>query len=378
MYVISAAGHVDHGSLAPVRGGTVAVGLDLGQVAPRLHELLPGLRRLDEERRAALASLPQQAMVSHPLPSMPAEHTVLATDGSQIEPDRHAAFPCYLINLGQVVLRYGPQPYAHLSSQAHVAITGLPVEPENEGDEEGQVERLYLDLERSVAELRGLLELATDSSAEHPVLALQDGSLILWVATAMRYQRETDRYVSEYVACLEELRVLAQTRPLALASYISHSNSYERVTKLRMETSQNGSAGHRTYGEPLDRDLFASLQPGQRSDIYRSERGILEKYAPENRISFFYVNVGPEIGRVELPLWAAENPALVDFTHAAVYDQCRRSNGYPVALMEAHEQAVVSPAESRDFWRLANKLLQGEGLPVQESAKAISKRVPWA
>ena len=81
---------------------------------------------------------------------------------------------------------------------------------------------------------------------------------------------------------------------------------------------------------------------------------------------------------MELPLWAAENPALVDFTHAAVYDQCRRSNGYPVALMEAHEQAVVSPAESRDFWRLANKLLQGEGLPVQESAKAISKRVPWA
>ena len=210
------------------------------------------------------------------------------------------------------------------------------------------------------------------------MLALQDGSLILWVATAMRYQRETDRYISEYVACLEELRVLAQTRPLALASYISHSNSYEVMTKLRMAASQNGSAGQRTYGEPLDRDLFASLQPGQRSDIYRSERGILEKYAPENRISFFYVNVGPEIGRVELPLWAAENPALVDFTHAAVYDQCRRSNGYPVALMEAHEQAVVSPAESRDFWRLANKLLQGEGLPVQESAKAISKRVPWA
>ncbi len=358
------------------------MGLDLGQVAPRLHELLPGLRRLDEERRAALASLPQQAMGSHPLPTMPAEHTVLATDGSQIEPDRHAAFPCYLINLGQVVLRYGPQPYARLSSQAHVAVTGLPVEPENEGDEEGQVERLYLDLERSVAELRGLLELATDSSAEHPVLALQDGSLILWVATAMRYQRETDRYVSEYVACLEELRVLAQKRPrergLALASYISHSNSYEVMTKLRMEASQNGSAGQRTYGEPLDRDLFASLQPGERSDIYRSERGILEKYAPENRISFFYVNVGPEIGRVELPLWAAENPALVDFTHAAVYDQCRRSNGYPVALMEAHEQAVVSPAESRDFWRLANKLLQGEGLSVQESAKAISKRVPWA
>ena len=354
------------------------MGLDLGQVAPRLHELLPGLRRLDEERRAALASLPQQAMGSHPLPSMPAEHTVLATDGSQIEPDRHAAFPCYLINLGQVVLRYGPQPYARLSSQAHVAVTGLPVEPENEGDEEGQVERLYLDLERSVAELRGLLELATDSSEEHPVLALQDGSLILWVATAMRYQRETDRYVSEYVACLEELRVLAQTRPLALASYISRSGSNEVMTKLRMEASQNGSAGQRTYGEPLDRDLFASLQPGERSDIYRSERGILEKYAPENRISFFYVNVGPEIGRVELPLWAAENPALVDFTHAAVYDQCRRSNGYPVALMEAHEQAVVSPAESRDFWRLANKLLQGEGLPVQESAKAISKRVPWA
>lgn len=355
------------------------MGLDLDQVALQLQHLLPSIRRLGDEREAALARLPQADLNHHPLPPLPQEYTALATDGSQIEPDRHAALPCYLINLGQVVIRYGPRPLARLSSEASLNIIGGPAETGEEDDnDEAYRGRLYLDLERSVAELHGLLELARATTEPHTILALQDGSLILWVATAMRYQRETERYVAQYVQCLEELRLLAHTRPFVLASFISRSGSTDVVTKLRVESSHNGSASQNSYGEPLDRDLFSFFQKGERSDVYRSERGILEKYLPaENRICFFYLNVGPEIARVELPAWVASDPALLDFAHATIYDQCRLNNGYPVALMEAHEQAVVSDRDSRDFWLLANKMLEGSGLPTEESAKARSKRVPW-
>ena len=49
-------------------------------------------------------------------PPLPAEFTVLATDGSHIDVDRHRSARCYLINIGSVVLRYGTNPGAVLDS----------------------------------------------------------------------------------------------------------------------------------------------------------------------------------------------------------------------------------------------------------------------
>src|ERR1700752_4148223 len=53
---------------------------------------------------------------SYSLPSRPASYTVLSSDGSQIFPDRHEALPCYLINIGSVILHYGMGGKAHLNS----------------------------------------------------------------------------------------------------------------------------------------------------------------------------------------------------------------------------------------------------------------------
>src|SRR5690348_1761179 len=44
----------------------------------------------------------------YPLPeAAPAVYTAIATDGSQIPLDRHAIAPCYLLNVGEIVLHYG-------------------------------------------------------------------------------------------------------------------------------------------------------------------------------------------------------------------------------------------------------------------------------
>ena len=52
----------------------------------------------------------------HQAPPPPAEFTVIAADGSQIDVDRHRAARCYLINIGSVVLNYGTSPGATLDS----------------------------------------------------------------------------------------------------------------------------------------------------------------------------------------------------------------------------------------------------------------------
>jgi len=49
-------------------------------------------------------------------PSTPTEFTVVATDGSHIDVDRHKSTRCYLFNIGSVILHYGAFPGAALDS----------------------------------------------------------------------------------------------------------------------------------------------------------------------------------------------------------------------------------------------------------------------
>ena len=59
-------------------------------------------------------------------PPTPTEFTVIATDGSHIDVDRHRTTRCYLINIGSVILHYGASPRATLdSSPSPALLSGL-------------------------------------------------------------------------------------------------------------------------------------------------------------------------------------------------------------------------------------------------------------
>jgi len=51
--------------------------------------------------------------------------------------------------------------------------------------------------------------------------------------------------------------------------------------------------------------------------------------------------------------------------------------GYPLTLMEAHEQAVITGPERESFRRLLESEVAAEGLATSTSAKALSKRGRW-
>ncbi|GAG47308.1 unnamed protein product, partial [marine sediment metagenome] len=80
---------------------------------------------------------------------------------------------------------------------------------------------------------------------------------------------------------------------------------------------------------------------------------------------------------VEIPRWVATDEGLLDLVHTLVLDQCRRGQGYPVALSEAHEKAVVTGADREQFWQLVELSLVEEHLPTRTSAKSQSKRTRW-
>jgi len=398
------------------------VSLDLTKIAEQVGSMVARLKAGSEERRnrlqQALAVLHSQAgdlerlnrkiassrttwLVAglvdgldrrYEVPPLPAEFTVLATDGSHIDVDRHKSTRCYLINIGAVMLNYGAQPGASLDSFPclYSSDEDLVITPAGVRGREQPIEGTLLGIKRSVEECRRLVELAAELPPDSSNLALLDGSLILWGLEAY------PEFVAEalldkgFLSYLDDMKKLNHDKQLALASYISFPRSTDVVNALRvalcpqevLDTDRHCSTCETRECEGgtgvRDRELFLDLlAERERSNLFISSSKIVDKRYGGHRVYFFYLRVDDEVARVEIPQWVATDKELLNLVHALVLDQCRRGLGYPVALSEAHEQAVVTAADREQFWQLVESSLVEEKLPSLTSAKSQSKRTRW-
>jgi hypothetical protein len=317
-----------------------------------------------------------------PAPPIPANLAVVASDGSTIPPDRHSPVRYYVLNVGRALLAYGSRPSAKLDSQGWFCYEDRDLYFDHRN------KRIPLDGARlgthmGVKELVGLLD-ATEQ-APRPVVALRDGSLILW---SLQAEDPDFRawYLDEFLAALDAFR----ERGVPVASYVSYPGSNDIVNCLRLLLCDRESGGcdrcpQENDAETLcrsldgirDRQLFEGLlEPGERSDIFQSQSAILSHYK-EHQIQFFYLDVGGEIARVEAPQWVMSDPGLLDLVHATVCDQCRRSGQYPPyppVLIEAHEQAVISTGDRRMVEGMVERALAAQGIFYMRSAKDQSKK----
>lgn len=327
-----------------------------------------------------------------PCPPLPPAWSVLATDGSSIAPDRHAPAHYFVLNVGRVRLTYGPAPSAAINGQPR-----LFYRPEEthltlpDGVRRLPIDGARLTARRAVEELTALAEMAEAQPA--PAVALQDGSLILW-PTQSEEKAVQCWVIDGYLAAAERIR----RSGLPLASYISAPGSTDVVNALRVAfcphvpnelpfvncercPSCRRPEGPACYAIPplADRLLFEELlAPGERSDLFMSVSKVLDQYAardPAHRVLFFYLHTGREVARIEIPQWVAAEPDLLDLVHAAVYDQARRGQGYPTALQEAHEAAVIHADERRLVDSLIEEVMARAAVVMRRSAKDASKRV---
>ncbi len=320
-----------------------------------------------------------------PCPPLPPDFAALAADGSHIDVSRHAAARYFLINIGGVELRYGSAPGARLESHPR-----LYTDPEDmavtdplDGLRPQLIQGQLLGLMRGIQELQALA-----------ALALVDGSLILLSLLGQTFPDYVKRKLlqEQFLPALAQLRSLAERRPLAVAGYISLPNSAEVVNALRVSLCPydppNCDAHCRAIRpgdrpcDPVDglrdREVLARhLAEGERSGVFSSQSSVVQDWYGEHEVCFFYVNAGNEIGRVEVPAWVAHEEDLLSLTHALVVDQSRRGLGYPAALSEAHEQAVVTGRDRQEFARLVEESLQRRGLAPSTSEKDASKRLKW-
>ena len=242
-------------------------------------------------------------------------------------------------------------------------------------------------------EIAGLVELIAEEAgrktAPISTIALCDGSLILWPL-------ETDRpdYRKSVLFSFQAHLDSARAARVPIAGYISTPMSKDVVNSLRISVCPyeladcdrhcpTSSLPGPHYEAPpcsgtervTDANLFACLlQPGERSAVFWSGSKILKEYEPRHRTGFFYLNTGREVARIEIPAWVADDPELLARTHALCCDQAHKGDGYPVALAEAHEQAIVRGAERAAFFHLMERHFVPQGILVGTTQKALSKR----
>jgi NurA domain-containing protein len=319
---------------------------------------------------------------------------VLATDGSQIESNRHDIAPCFLVNIGEVTLDYGARPGCTITQEPILSFTPEDMQPLY-GNEYRPADGAVVGTVRDTYELSRLAALVRQSNL--PGAALVDGTLILWrdetnpkglakLDPADLKRRRLDAMLDLFEA--------GKAKGIPVVGYVSSPGGQDVINSLkvmicpehpidcdRCPFTPRGTRPGAVHDKPCDavdrtgdRALFQRLlQPGERSPLFWSGAPVLQAYG-EHQIAFCYLNTGCEVARLEVPAWVALEPEAMSRAHAISLDQARRGLGYPVALAEAHEAAVVRGADRESFLSLVSRRLARDGHPVLWSRKAFRKR----
>jgi hypothetical protein len=304
--------------------------------------------------------------------SPPTRHNVLAADGSQIYPDRHGVALYYLINIGSIALRAG-------TGQAPVQVSqpelfyGDDALYERDGV---QVPTYKIDAQRDLRELEALARLA-QAERDAPTLALIDNGLLLYVTLQAQDQAYANRVLKEYLDHLDALQALG----VCPTGIVDRPRAASVVRLLRLSELLAGQINEQTvrdlgpYVHLTDAVLFAQLAHGQRSALFvNASPANQDQYRQRGHtIYFFYLRSGQTLLRVELPEWVALDRARLDFVHATIIAQGALTGGFPYVLIRAHEIAVVTMAERREFETTLQSALIRQGLSPRISQKQQGK-----
>lgn len=352
-----------------------------------LEDCGPGWERLKERVQeasppwlvATLREAPTRVACCGPRPT---PMTVVATDGSQVYPDRHVEPTCYLLNISRIAFQYGTLERPLIESVPQFRYRQEELDESLDELLESATAEAVSAI-RDEHELRGLLDVARAARIPgRPILALADGTLIRWMLRGMRDHALEQRLIERYTEVLTQFR----EEGVPLCSYISMPGNTEVVNLLRVHLGESDGAPpavEESLQGLVDRKLFErTLRPGERSAVFESASHIQREYGVRDRICYFYIHIcgrspnSGEIGRVEMPQWVAEDEHLLELVHAAVLSECEKGDGYPMILSEAHEQAVIRAREKELFYHLVEREMRASGLSPDGSRKQASKRRP--
>ncbi len=327
--------------------------------------------RVDPGLRCALP-LDERLDVSHPEPQSGEEVTLIAADGSQITPDRHAALLFSVINVGAIAIQShkGETPQTFTDSELFY---GQEVISWTDG---------LVALKRDLAERQKLVGLAPKYPP--PLVTLTDGPLQLWEARESNEVLGFTEALEEYLKVLEALRKQGVTT----AGYVDKPSSNLLVRLLEVAETAGSELEniHNFHPFPGVTDLWLVEQfllAGHRSAVFALQARSKDVYQGPLGLHFFYLNVGSPkhaaVVRVEIPQWVAEDRQKLELLHFCLLHQCRimGARPYPYILHRAHEIAVIKLEEKQQVEQMLTLELRRSGGEIgEESGKSVTHRLP--
>jgi hypothetical protein len=345
-----------------------------------------------------------------PPPPRLTTYTAMATDGAEIDPDRHGGSgEFYLINVGKVRIPYGqPEREVELRSASTLGYTDEDLFITDPRDPRRQVPMRdrHLDARRTVEELRVLADLAEseaaglptrplgdgggagiapaftleESSGESaPAVALVDGTLLFSVLEERPRDFLRSRFYNDFVFQLERLRRMR----IPVAAYASRSRGIDLVHLFRAVCGSTPLVCNVCHGAPAcalrgltDAHLIGrGLARWDRSGLFRVRSNVHDPYYGIHRVYFFLLATGDEVARVEIPEWVARDRRLLSLLHGVLVDQCAKGFGYPAVLARADDRAVISLGDRGVLEQLVQQELARRGVVARPSAKLSRKQV---
>lgn len=307
-----------------------------------------------------------------PVASSCSAYVVVASDGSQIYPDKHQGTACFLIQSATVSLSYGIAgvPRVQLAADPNVFV--------GRDDHDSYATATdFVDCVREELEMMHGTQTACawvhGHGCANQVLALFDGSLIFWHLQHKEPQMRA-RYVSRYV---QQLLHLYQER-IPAVWYISMPQSKELVhlAQAALWYDERVTPGNVVLTHVFDDDLASIfLEPGNRTIFFEPRFALCDMYPEPVRPRCAYMHVGAEIVRIEVPAWMCADEKLLAWVCSVVYDQVTKGNGYPVSLAEAHAHAVVQGADREFFYHAVQKMSIARSYALPGSLKRAKKRM---
>lgn len=338
--------------------------------AARLDELREGVDRAASRVPNLRCAVPQDESLDFvgPKPDLPQRVTVLAADGSQINPSRHARVAFCVINVGVVKLVCGSGKAPEIYTQSHLLDYDSLFQPSGWMISEGMVA-----LKRDLREREALAEFA--GAFELPAISMTDGPLELFQEPqeSVEFARTLDHY----------LEVLGSLRDLGLMTigYVDKPGSdligrLLELVQLSDDDLREYNHGGRRFSGVSDVSLVQDLlkAPGDRSAIFMIYSRNALRFGKDLMPHFFYLNVGkpgkPHLARVEIPGWVACDREKVGLLQAVLTEQAAilGTRPYPYILHRAHEVAVVTMPEHQHVEEMIVAEFNRRGIPVDEKS----------
>jgi hypothetical protein len=316
----------------------------------------------------------------------PLRYALIATDGSQIMPDRHKAVLFAYVQAGCACITYGGRDGALANRIQRLKKSRLFLERELFDDQGEMVMPGEISNQRDLLEIELMAEAASIANAHgYTPIVIADGSMVPFALLGSRGLRmpAQQKMLDAFKRAMKELQMSG-----ALAcGYIDKPNSnalvntcalhdvpYEQVSEDRLKNESVRCAGI------FDRHLLDDhLQPAHRTALFDPRWEVNEpQHLGEHTMRCCYVNVGPgkgnraALGRMEAPAWCA-TPDNIAILSAILLRQARMGGNYPLILKVAHEEAVVGKDDQKELETALMQALIERGITPYQSFKQFAK-----